>query len=203
MHSQRRGETWSKSPFILTCRITYRGCPKKGRRSAVAKRPRSHHLLRISGQGLADLKKPMNGEIVLATRSKLMIALFVVVVIIGILIRTAITHASTYYLTVSQLHNEGTKAVGQQATVSGQIVGATVNWDPTKSLLEFTVKDTSGSDTIPVVFHGAKPDDFSNNWPVIVTGTLKQGGKFQASKLLIKCPSKYQAKTKTIVVKSS
>jgi cytochrome c-type biogenesis protein CcmE len=132
-----------------------------------------------------------------------MVALFVVVVIIGILIRTAITHASTYYLTVAELHNEGTKAVGEQATVSGEIVGSTVNWNPGSSLLKFTVKDTSGNDTIPVVFHGAKPDDFSNNWPVIVTGTLKKNGSFQASKLLIKCPSKYQAKTKTIVVKSS
>lgn len=139
----------------------------------------------------------------MATRSKLMIALFVVVVIIGVLIRTAVTHASTYYLTVAELHQEGMKAVGQQATVSGDIVGSSVNWDPSKSVLDFTVKDTSTNATVPVVFHGAKPDDFSNNWPVIVTGTLKSNGQFEASKLLIKCPSKYKAQTKTYTAKSS
>ncbi|MDQ0188393.1 cytochrome c maturation protein CcmE [Alicyclobacillus cycloheptanicus] len=133
----------------------------------------------------------------ISVRARLLIALCVVLAILGVLIKTAITHASTYYVTVSQLYNEGSQAVGQQTTVSGNIVGASVNYNPQAELLRFSVRDGSNGRPLPVVFHGAEPDDFSNNWPVVVTGTLKSNGVFQASQLLIKCPSKYQAGNST------
>lgn len=132
-----------------------------------------------------------------STRTKLLIALFVVIVILGVLIRTAIVHASTYYLTVHELQAKGPTAVGESMTVSGNIVGSSVKWDPSHSELSFIIQDDTGTATIPVKFHGAKPDSFSNNWPVIVTGSLSHGGQFVAQKLLVKCPSKYQASTTT------
>lgn len=132
-------------------------------------------------------------DVAISTRGKLMIALIVVVGTIGLLVRTAVTHASTFYVTVAQLYQEGASAENQQSTVSGNIVGASVKWDPEKSLLSFTVEDTSGGRQLPVVYHGTKPDDFSNNWPVIMTGSVTSSGTFHASKLLIKCPSKYNA----------
>ncbi|QQE76940.1 cytochrome c maturation protein CcmE [Alicyclobacillus sp. SO9] len=139
----------------------------------------------------------------MATRWKLTTALILVVAVIGVLIRTAVTHASSYYVTVHQLTTEGRQAIGQKTTVSGEIVGSSVHWLPAKSLLTFTMKDKSSNNTIPVTFHGAKPDDFSNNWPVIVSGTMGKNGQFEASKLLIKCPSKYKAKGQTKTYKAS
>lgn len=133
----------------------------------------------------------------MTTRVKLMAALGIVIAILIALIWTAVVHASTYYVTVSELKQEGQSAVGRETTVSGDIIGSSVNWDPSKSMLYFTVKDTSGNQGMPVVFRGAKPDDFSNNWPVVVTGTLEKNGSFQAQKLLVKCPSKYQSKPQT------
>ncbi len=133
----------------------------------------------------------------MSTRVKLMTALGIVVVILIALIWTAVVHASTYYLTVSELKQEGQSAIGKQTTVSGDIIGSSVNWNPSQSTLDFTVKDTSGSAAIPVVFHGAKPDDFSNDWPVVVTGTLQKNGAFRAQQLLVKCPSKYQSQPQT------
>lgn len=130
---------------------------------------------------------------VVSTRAKLIIALIVVVGTLGLLIRTAVTKASTFYVTVAQLYQEGPSALHEQSTVSGTIIGSTVQWSPESSVLHFSIQDNKGGRALPVVFHGTRPDDFSNNWPVIVTGTMQSGGTFQASKLLIKCPSKYNA----------
>lgn len=129
----------------------------------------------------------------ISTRAKLIVALIVVLGTIGLLIRTAVTKASTFYVTVPELYNEGTTAFHEPSTVSGMIIGSSVKWDPQQSLLRFSIQDSSGGRMLPVLFHGTRPDDFSNNWPVIVTGTLQSDGTFEATKLLIKCPSKYNA----------
>ncbi|MCL6444644.1 MAG: cytochrome c maturation protein CcmE [Alicyclobacillus sp.] len=129
----------------------------------------------------------------MAIRTRLVVALVVVLGVIGALIRTAITHAATYYDTVQEVHDMGTAAVGRALTVSGTIVGRSVHWTPASSRLSFTIRDINASTTMPVVYHGAKPDDFSNDWPVIVSGTLQPDGTFEAKQLLIKCPSKYKA----------
>jgi len=129
------------------------------------------------------------------TRGKLIVALVVVVAIIGVLIRTAVTQAASFYLTVNELYKEGGAAVHQQATVSGNIVGASVKWNPGTSTLAFSVVDAPNGRALPVVFHGPRPDDFANDWPVIVTGSLQGNGVFEAQQLLIKCPSKYKSQT--------
>lgn len=132
-----------------------------------------------------------------STRTRLIIALCVVLAVIAVLIRTAVIHASTFYVTVSELYAEGQSAVGQQTTVSGNIVGSSVQYDPSSQRLVFSVRDTGSPKTLPVTFHGPEPDDFSNDWPVVVTGTLNPSGIFVANQLLIKCPSKYQASNQT------
>lgn len=129
------------------------------------------------------------------TRHRLIVALVVVAGIIGFLIRTAVTQAASFYVTVGELYAEGKQAIHQQSTVNGNIIGSSVQWDPTKSSLSFSMQDAQNTKSLPVIFHGPKPDDFANDWPVIVTGTLLPNGVFEAKQLLIKCPSKYQAQT--------
>lgn len=132
-----------------------------------------------------------------STRARLIVALVVVLCVIGILIRTAVIHAASFYMTVPELYAEGSAAVGQQTTVSGSIVGSSVHYNPAAELLRFRVRDGSAGRSLAVTFHGEEPDDFANNWPVIVTGTLTVQRAFQASQLLIKCPSKYTAQPQT------
>lgn len=129
----------------------------------------------------------------MSTRAKLIVALVVVVGVIGMLVRTAVTHASTYYVTVNEFFQESSAAQHDPTTISGEIIGSSIKWNPTTGILQFNVQDKAGGKTLPVVYHGAKPDDFTDNWPVIVTGQLQSDGSFLASKLLIKCPSKYEA----------
>ena len=43
-----------------------------------------------------------------------------------------------------------------------------------------------------VIYHNTKPQDFEKSGNVVVTGSMK-ADEFQATSLLLKCPSKYSA----------
>ncbi|MCL6637241.1 MAG: cytochrome c maturation protein CcmE [Alicyclobacillus sp.] len=130
-----------------------------------------------------------------SARAKLICALVLVVACLAWLIHTAVSKAATYYLTVHELYQQGPQAIGEEVTVSGTIVGASVRWNPASQELRFAVRDNAQSKPLPVVYHGDRPDDFTGDWPVVVTGRLTAQGDFVADKLLVKCPSKYEAQT--------
>jgi cytochrome c-type biogenesis protein CcmE len=129
----------------------------------------------------------------LSVRTRLALALVLVGIVTAVLIFTAATRASSLYLTVPELQRLGAKAVGENLSVSGTILGRTVEWDPVHQRLAFTIRDDTTGQVLPVVYHGPKPDEFTNDWPVIVSGELQPDGTFTAEQLLIKCPSKYEA----------
>jgi cytochrome c-type biogenesis protein CcmE len=53
----------------------------------------------------------------------------------------------------------------------------------------FYMKDNNGKEC-KVVFSGTKPQDFERSEQIVLTGKMVNG-EFQASKILMKCPSKY------------
>lgn len=53
----------------------------------------------------------------------------------------------------------------------------------------FFVKDNKGQEC-KVVFIGTKPEDFEKSEQIVLTGQMI-GNEFHASKILMKCPSKY------------
>ena len=53
----------------------------------------------------------------------------------------------------------------------------------------FFMKDNKGMEC-KVIFPGTKPQDFERSEQVVLTGKMV-GGEFHASKILMKCPSKY------------
>ncbi len=56
----------------------------------------------------------------------------------------------------------------------------------------FVLQDEETLETMPVHYHGTKPDQFDEAYHIVAIG--KYGGDaFQADKLLIKCPSKYES----------
>ncbi len=46
---------------------------------------------------------------------------------------------------------------------------------------------------LPVVYKGVKPDTFEQGESVVAEGRLGSDGVFQASNILVKCPSKYES----------
>lgn len=53
----------------------------------------------------------------------------------------------------------------------------------------FYMKDNQGKEC-KVVFNGSKPQDFERSEQIVLTGKMI-GNEFHASKILMKCPSKY------------
>jgi cytochrome c-type biogenesis protein CcmE len=76
-------------------------------------------------------------------------------------------------------------------------------YDATKdaNYFSFYMKDNNGEER-KVVFTGTKPEDFERSEQLVLTGTMV-GNEFHASKILMKCPSKYtQDKLETTEVKA-
>ena len=129
----------------------------------------------------------------MVSRTKAIAALAIVLIIIGSLIWVGVTRASSYYLTVDEAVQKGSSIHGDTLKVSGNIAYNSVQWNPDTLTLQFRVQGTSNSNSIPVIYHGVKPSDFSNGWPVVVDGTIGDNGIMKANQLLVKCPSKYEA----------
>ena len=112
-------------------------------------------------------------------------------VVIAVLIGFIISIASDY----SSYKTFSTAATNSERDF--QIVGNLVKEKPIvynpeldANIFTFYLKDNNG-DMRRVVFHGGKPQDFERSEQIVLTGRMK-GGEFYASKLLMKCPSKYK-----------
>ncbi|MBO6179817.1 MAG: cytochrome c maturation protein CcmE [Selenomonadaceae bacterium] len=55
----------------------------------------------------------------------------------------------------------------------------------------FSLLDEETGETMPVRYHGVKPDQFDEAYHIVAIGKW-DGSAFSADKLLIKCPSKYE-----------
>jgi cytochrome c-type biogenesis protein CcmE len=126
------------------------------------------------------------------------------------------TQASAqYFMTVEELEQKQSEALGRELRVSGAIVGESIQYDPQTLTLKFTVAHVSGDNAqieregglgvalhqavtdptrarIDVVFVGVKPDLMRNEAQAIMTGKLGEDGVFYADELLLKCPTKYE-----------
>lgn len=65
------------------------------------------------------------------------------------------------------------------------------SYDSPSNQFKFTMRDESGKE-MPVVLNGAKPNNFEIATSIVVTGTV-ENGQLNATNILTKCPSKYEA----------
>jgi cytochrome c-type biogenesis protein CcmE len=78
--------------------------------------------------------------------------------------------------------------------IGGRVVPGTVTSDPRTLDLRFTVVDiASGKTRFPVQYNGPVPDTFEEGRDVVVTGRYTAEGTFEATELLTKCGSRYEA----------
>ncbi|MGM0652894.1 MAG: cytochrome c maturation protein CcmE [Bacillota bacterium] len=106
----------------------------------------------------------------------------------------AIFAAFAFYTFSSALNPYVTFAEAANASgivqVSGQLVGEKAGYDAVGGDLVFQLVDDEGTH-MPVHYEGAKPTDFERADSVVVIGSVKDN-YFQAERLLVKCPSKYE-----------
>lgn len=135
----------------------------------------------------ASVSRSRIQSIMAGGRLKFVIGGAIILLVLGWLIMGNIGGASAHYLTVEELFAQGPS--DRMVRVSGLVVGESIDWDPQQLLLRFEIADEGGS--LPVVYQGVRPDMFRDGAQAVVEGKYSSNGVFEASTLLLKCPSKY------------
>jgi cytochrome c-type biogenesis protein CcmE len=148
-------------------------------------------------------------------RVKFLIGFLLMAVAVVYLIASSTQAAAQYYLTIDELAAKGDSILGRDLKISGAVDGETIAYDPETLTLRFTVANVPGdmdeieaagglavvlhqavSDPntrrLQVVYVGPKPDLLRNEAQAILTGRMGDDGVFQASELLLKCPTRYE-----------
>jgi cytochrome c-type biogenesis protein CcmE len=77
--------------------------------------------------------------------------------------------------------------------VAGALEKGSSKYVDTADFLYFTLQDPTTKDTMRVRYKGLKPANFEDAISIVAIGQFDEGAKeFEANKLLVKCPSKYQ-----------
>jgi len=77
--------------------------------------------------------------------------------------------------------------------VAGALEKGSSKYVDTQDFLYFTLKDAATNETMRVRYKGLKPANFEDAISIVAIGQFDEGAKeFEANKLLVKCPSKYQ-----------
>jgi cytochrome c-type biogenesis protein CcmE len=125
-------------------------------------------------------------------KARIIVAAAVIVIAAGVLLWVGLGRGTVYYYSVTELKSVVT---AQNVRVSGELNGGTlVRQNGTH--ITFTMRDRDNpSDTVQVAYDGALPDSFkdADGSEVVVEGTRTTAGVFQATTLIAKCPSKYEA----------
>ena len=118
---------------------------------------------------------------------KRLILIILMVAAFAVFAAGAFRSALTPYVTFAEASQRG-----GSVQVSGVADKGTARIDAESGMFLFSLTDRSGH-TMPVQFAGAPPGNFDEAESVVVVGNLHDG-VFEARKILVKCPSKYQAK---------
>lgn len=98
-----------------------------------------------------------------------------------------------YYVTVSEFLATPEKYRGKTLKVAGKVKdGSILKSGEGTPVIHFTITDSGGD--LAVVYAGLVPDTFKAGGDVVATGKMAPDGHFQASHILAKCASKYEAK---------
>jgi cytochrome c-type biogenesis protein CcmE len=122
---------------------------------------------------------------------KLLVAGVVLILAVGFLIFNAMDGQGAYYMTVSELATSPEAAAGEQVRAGGNVVAGTIQRGELGDAVKFEMTD--GTSKMPVVYDGVVPDIFADHAEVIVTGTIRPDGVFEANELLTKCPSRFES----------
>ena len=126
-------------------------------------------------------------------RRQVAIAVTVILVAVVYVFITGISDTMVYYYNVSEVSERRAELVGDALRVHGQVVPGSIEKDTTGLVHKFLIEE--GGLTVPVVYRDIVPDTFQDRADAVVEGSFDSSGTFQATFLMAKCPSKYEAET--------
>lgn len=121
---------------------------------------------------------------------KLLIVAAVLLAAVGFLVFNAMGSSMAYFQTVGELKSSGQGLDGEQIRVGGGVEPGSIEERALSDELRFTITD--GTNTLPVVYDGVVPDIFMEDVEVVAEGTIGPDGTMVATKLLTKCPSRFE-----------
>jgi len=84
-------------------------------------------------------------------------------------------------------------SANRMVQVAGALEKGSSAYKDDEESLYFTLAEKDTDDTLRVRYQGLKPANFEDAISIVAIGRYNQGAKqFEADKLLVKCPSKYQ-----------
>nr|WP_290667238.1 cytochrome c maturation protein CcmE [Ardenticatena sp.] len=122
---------------------------------------------------------------------KFVVGGMVILLAMVFLIYQGVRAGGAYYITLEELRARGDAVVGDMVRVEAPVDKESVEYDTRNIVLRFDMVDEQGN-RLPVVYHDVMPDLFMKSTSVIVEGRLNENGVFEASNILVKCPSKYE-----------
>jgi len=148
-------------------------------------------------------------------RVKFLIGGLLIVAAVVYLIASSTQAAAQYYLTVDELAAKGDSVQGRDLKISGAVDGETISYDPETLTLRFAIANVPAdlsqieeagglaevlhqavadpnARRLQVSYVGPKPDLLRHEAQAIITGRIGQDGVFEASELLLKCPTRYE-----------
>jgi cytochrome c-type biogenesis protein CcmE len=128
----------------------------------------------------------------MSSTAKFLIGGVVVAVVIGVLIVTSFSGATSDYLTVAEIKSLGSDQT-RNSRVAGEIVPDSVDWNTRELHLTFEIQDETGQ--LAISYNGPQPDMLVDAVEAVVVGKYDPSDQvFEAEELLMKCPSKYEEK---------
>ena len=128
------------------------------------------------------------------SKIKFLIAGALIVGAIVFLLFTSLESNAMYFMTVPELRAqaraEGAIFYDKMVRVSGPLHKESIDWNAKTLTLQFHI-DEAG-DMFPIRYVGPVPDTLQNGETVVVEGKYARDGVFNATNILVKCPSKYE-----------
>jgi cytochrome c-type biogenesis protein CcmE len=117
------------------------------------------------------------------------LAVVVVLGVIGWLAVSGIQSNKSYYVTIAELQNMGSKAYTRHLRVAGNVVPGSIERNGTHA--QFVLVELGKR--LPVQYAGVEPppDTFKDDAQALAIGTYGHDGVFHATELQAKCASKY------------
>ena len=130
----------------------------------------------------------------MSPKGKFLLGAGLVTLTVGFLMAEGIKDTGVYFLTPAELADRvasDSSLYDVGLRVGGNVVKGSITRNVASQTITFEITD--GAATFPVVYRGLAPDTFTDEVEVVVEGRLAIEGTFQATTLLAKCGSRYEA----------
>jgi cytochrome c-type biogenesis protein CcmE len=128
----------------------------------------------------------------MGSRLRIILLSLVIVGAIAYLVLTGVKQTGLHYMTVTELAQLERPPARGGFRLDGKVAVGTVVYNQKVPQLAFQMTD--GKERIGVVYDGLMPDAFGEGREVVVEGVyMQEARQLHATKLVTKCPSKYEA----------